>query len=266
MSSVCFAQVGKKPLFNNSWYCFATGAYPNGQSPSVVKPADLDNDGDSDLVVAQQNFSNGFVVLINQSKGLYAAPVKYNSPAASQGIAIADFNNDGRKDVAVANTGQYGRYDYWIVKTTPRGAKQWDVSFGGSDDDWLTQLQQTTDGGYIFGGWSWSGSSGDKSQPSLGANDYWIVKTDSSGIKQWDAAFGGSSNDYLNPIQQTTDGGYILGGYSSSPADGDKTQQSQGGTDYWMVKTDAKGTKQWDAQFGGSDFDFCYGLRQTAEH
>ncbi|HRH61410.1 MAG TPA: VCBS repeat-containing protein, partial [Chitinophagaceae bacterium] len=97
----------KRSLFDTSWYGFNTGTYPNGQSPSEVKAGDLDNDGDSDLVVAQQNFANGFVVLKNQSKGLYAAPVKYASPAASQGIVIADFNNDNKKDVALSNTGQY---------------------------------------------------------------------------------------------------------------------------------------------------------------
>jgi len=107
-----------------------------------------------------------------------------------------------------------------------------------------------------LGGWSWSGNSGDKSQRTRGANDYWIIKIDGNGVRQWDAAFGGSSNDYLNPIEQTADGGYILGGYSSSPISGDKTQDTKGGTDYWMVKTDSKGVKQGDADFGGSEFDF----------
>ncbi len=158
-----------------------------------------------------------------------------------------------------------GRYDYWIVKTDFRGKKQWDATYGGKDDDWLTQLRQTQDKGYILGGWSWSGNSGDKSQPSKGDNDYWIIKIDAIGVRQWDAAFGGSSNDYLNPIEQTADGGYILGGYSSSPVSGDKTQPTQGGTDYWMVKTNANGKKQWDADFGGSEFDFLFALQQTKD-
>lgn len=158
-----------------------------------------------------------------------------------------------------------GLYDYWIVRTDANGTMQWDVDFGGINDDWLTELQQTNDGGYVLGGWSWSGVTGDKTQPSQGDNDFWIIKTDSNGVKQWDKDFGGSSNDYLNPIEQTTDGGYILGGYSSSPVSGDKTQPTQGGTDYWIVKTDVNGVKQWDADFGGSDFDFLYALTQTAD-
>src|SRR6476620_227254 len=79
----CFSQPQIPPIFDNSWYGFATGIYPNGQSPSQVKSADLDNDGDSDLVVSQENFSNGFVVLKNQGNFLFSAPVKYTSTKAS---------------------------------------------------------------------------------------------------------------------------------------------------------------------------------------
>lgn len=158
-----------------------------------------------------------------------------------------------------------GASDYWVVKINANGLKEWDASYGGISDDWLTSLQQTTDGGYILGGWSFSGISGDKTQATKGENDYWIVKIDANGVKQWDADFGGSSNDYLTPLQQTADGGYILSGYSSSPISGDKTQAGPGGTDYWMVKTDVNGIKQWDATFGGSDFEFLYGMDQTTD-
>jgi hypothetical protein len=158
-----------------------------------------------------------------------------------------------------------GASDFWVVKTNASGVKQWDVSFGGSSDDWLTSLQQTNDGGYILGGWSWSGLSGDKSQPTKGDNDYWVVKTDANGLKEWDADYGGNSNDYSNGIVQTTDGGYAVAGYSSSSIGGDKSQASKGGADYWMVKTDVAGTKQWDVQFGGTDFDFLFAMQQTAD-
>jgi hypothetical protein len=120
--------------------------------------------------------------------------------------------------------------------------KQWDARFGGSDLDEFSSLQQTSDGGYILGGGSRSGISGDKTQTSFGGEDYWIVKTDALGIKQWDARFGGNSVDIFSSLQQTTNGGYILGGHSKSGISGDKTQASQGGYDYWIVKTDAGGS------------------------
>ncbi|MEO8066466.1 MAG: T9SS type A sorting domain-containing protein [Flavobacteriales bacterium] len=156
-----------------------------------------------------------------------------------------------------------GSYDYWIVKADANGTMEWDVDLGGLNEDWLTQLQQTDDGGYILGGWSWSGVSGDKTQPSNGDNDYWIIKTDANGVLLWDKAFGGNTNDYMYAIEQTIDGGYVLGGYSSSGVSGDKTQPTQGGTDYWLVKVAVNGVLQWDADFGGTDFDFLYALRQT---
>ncbi len=71
--------------------------------------------------------------------------------------------------------------------------------------------------------------------------------------KQWDARFGGSSDDYLTSLQQTADGGYILGGYSTSGISGDKTQASQGGYDYWIVKTDA-GAITTETMFDPEDF------------
>jgi hypothetical protein len=67
------------------------------------------------------------------------------------------------------------------------------------------------------------------------------VKTNAKGIKQWDADFGGSEFDFLYAVQQTADGGYILGGYSSSNTSGDKTQDTKGLNDYWIVKTSADG-------------------------
>ncbi|MBA3647749.1 MAG: T9SS type A sorting domain-containing protein [Chitinophagales bacterium] len=100
-----YSQSSNKPLFDSAWYGFNTGYYPDGQSPSSVKSGDLDNDGDSDLVVSQENFSNGFVMLKNLKKGIYDLPVKYASKNASKDIVIADFNNDSLQDVALTNTG-----------------------------------------------------------------------------------------------------------------------------------------------------------------
>jgi hypothetical protein len=61
--------------------------------------------------------------------------------------------------------------------------KQWDADFGGSENDQFAAGQQTKDGGYIWGGYSESGISGDKTQASRGSSDYWIVKTGANGVK-----------------------------------------------------------------------------------
>ncbi len=141
--------------------------------------------------------------------------------------------------------------------------KKWDRRFGGTDRDGIGSFHQTNDGGYIIGGSSTSNNNGDKTQPTQGGWDCWIVKTDSNGVKKWDKSFGGNGSDGVASLQQTKDGGYILGGGSSSGVSGDKTQPTRGGYDYWIVKTDSLGNKQWDKRFGGTFDDILYALQQT---
>jgi hypothetical protein len=158
-----------------------------------------------------------------------------------------------------------GIYDYWVVKLTSTGQKQWDHTFGGSDVNWLTSLQQTADGGYILGGQSNSGITNQKSQASQGDLDYWIIKLDASGTKQWDRTYGGSGREELAIIRQTADGGYIVGGLSESPASGDKTQPVSGSTDYWVLKLNFAGTLQWEHSYGGNQFEVLTAVLQTTD-
>ena len=115
-------------------------------------------------------------------------------------------------------------------------AIQWQNTIGGSFTDYLYSLYQTTDGGFILGGYSYSSISGDKTEANIGGvwADYWVVKLNSSGAIEWQNTIGGSGEDYLYSIQQTTDGGYILGGESWSGISGDKTEASWGSSDYWV--------------------------------
>lgn len=74
--------------------------------------------------------------------------------------------------------------------------------------------------------------------------DYWIVKVDSQGVIQWQNTIGGYLTDHFRSLQQTSDGGYILGGYSSSNISLDKTENCSGANDYWIVKVDSLGVIQ----------------------
>lgn len=158
-----------------------------------------------------------------------------------------------------------GRVDYWLLKLDAQGHKQWDRTFGGDADDTPISVQQTADGGYVLAGNSSSSASGDKSQASRGRSDYWVVKLDNQGHKQWDRTIGGNSIDAFTSLQQTPDGGYLLGGYSQSEVSGDKTQPSRGGTDFWLVKLDGQGVQQWDQTLGGSESDYLQELHVTAD-
>ena len=163
-----------------------------------------------------------------------------------------------------------GYYDYWIVKTDSSGVIQWQNTIGGNDGDILYCVQQTFDGGYILGGYSYSNISGNKTENSNGAADYWVVKTDASGSIQWQNTIGGIDNDYLFSIQQTVDGGYILGGRSESIISGDKTENNTDTVppytcDYWIVKINAAGNTEWQNTIGGNTEDWLYCIQQTAD-
>jgi hypothetical protein len=152
-----------------------------------------------------------------------------------------------------------GEEDFWIVKLDSKAEKQWDKTYGGSDRDWLTTLIATADGGYLLGGFSASGNTGDKTQNNRGSHDYWVVKLDSTGNKQWDKTFGGSEDDQLQAL---------LGGFSASGISGDKTAPNLGtyqSLDYWLVKINSQGQKQWDKTFGGSSWDALYGMIATLD-
>lgn len=142
---------------------------------------------------------------------------------------------------------------------------EWQNTIGGDLSDVLQSIQQTTDGGYVLGGTSYSNNVGDKAESSLGADDYWIVKTDNYGVIQWQNTIGGSDQDRLYSIEQTGDGGYILGGYSASPASGDKSESTIGNNDYWVIKIDSLGNIQWQNNIAGLYDDLLYKIHPTID-
>ncbi len=157
-----------------------------------------------------------------------------------------------------------GSYDYWVVKLNGSGNIEWQNTIGGSKDDYLHSVIETTSGGYLLGGNSLSGISGDKTEASLGS-DYWVVKLDNSGNIEWQNTIGGNQGDYLRAVIQTTDGGYLLGGYSYSDVSGDKTETNQGSNDYWVLKLNSSWNIEWQNTIGGSGGDFLYSVIQTTD-
>ena len=173
-------------------------------------------------------------------------------------VAGASFSNDG--DV----TGNHGNADFWVVKLDSVGTIVWQKSLGGSNDDIAQSVQQTTDGGYIVGGYSKS-NDGDVTghHGTSSSFDIWVVKLDSVGTLVWQKSLGGTSDDYAYSIQQTTDGGYIVVGGTNS-TDGDITV-NHGGNDIWVVKLTATGTITWQKSLGGSADDYGSSIQQTAD-
>ena len=158
-------------------------------------------------------------------------------------------------------TGHHGGSDGWVVKMSKTGSIMWKKCYGGTGADILNYVQQTTDGGYILAGYS--GSTDGDVVGCHGIYDFWITKIDAAGGITWTKCLGGTGSDIANSIQQTTDGGYIVAGWSNS-TDGDVTTNN-GGWDYWIVKITATGAITWQKTFGSSADDVANSVAQTAD-
>ena len=191
----------------------------------------------------------------------------YSLQQTSDGGFILGGYSDSAAGSGNKTSPNHGFSDFWVVRLDPEGNTLWDKSFGGSDIEYLYGLQETTDGGFILGGCSFSDpGTGDKTSPRYGSADFWVVRLDTDGNMIWDKSFGGSEYDYLKSLQQTSDGGFILGGCSySGPGTGDKTSPQYGYGDFWAVRLDADGNKVWDESFGGNDLDELTCLQETMD-
>jgi hypothetical protein len=159
----------------------------------------------------------------------------------------------------------YGGWDYWLVKLNSTGDIEWQHAIGGSGDDNLWSAEQTSDGGYIIGGYSNSGISGNKTEASIGLADYWVLKLDNNGTIEWQNTIGGTNTDYLIAVHQTTDNGYILGGYSISTLSGDKTEATIGVYDFWVLKLNSTGSILWQNTIGGNSSEYLRSIEQTTD-
>ncbi|MBL0310247.1 MAG: T9SS type A sorting domain-containing protein [Bacteroidetes bacterium] len=153
---------------------------------------------------------------------------------------------------------QKGFRDIWVIKIDSVGVKQWNRRLGGNYFTALTAMQPTYDAGYILGAELFSSKGGDASEEERGYTDYWVLKLDFEGRMEWERRFGGAAEDYLSQILPTEDG-YLLGGSSASGVSWDKTVANidtcWNPLDFWIVKIDFWGNKQWDKSFGGLDND-----------
>jgi hypothetical protein len=106
------------------------------------------------------------------------------------------------------NGSAYAPYDFWLVKTSSSGVLQWSQTYGGASEEIARSVVQTADGGYALGGYTES--------YGAGAQDCWLVKTDSAGNMEWNVTYGGAYTDVANSLVLTNDGGYAMGGTAES--------------------------------------------------
>ena len=143
--------------------------------------------------------------------------------------------------------------DITLLKTDENGNLEWYKTYDAGGYDMGRSLCFTADGGYFFAGCT--------VEPNPNVNDgaFYMIKTDDEGNKQWDRFFDGPNSEYTVAMgcRQTSDGGYIMCGASSS--------YGAGNMDLWIIKTDASGNMVWDKTFGGTGHDRCYGMDATGD-
>lgn len=145
-----------------------------------------------------------------------------------------------------------GQWDYWVVKINNVGDIEWQRSLGGFLSDQGGIVITTQDNGFLIGGSSTSHNDGDKTEDIRGGGDIWLIKLNSSGVTVWDKTIGGSGTDSMSSMIQNPDGSYIITGISKSNISGEKTENSRGGDDIWMLKLDSNGNLLNQKTIGGN--------------
>lgn len=173
-------------------------------------------------------------------------------PTKDNGYIISGYTDSVDGNISNNN----GYIDAWVVKLNYSGNIEWEKNYGGTDLDIFNSIDQTHDNGYVLAGLTHSFEEHKN-------GDYWIVKIDELGNKEWEKSFGGFSIDHAKSIQQTSDFGFIVTGHTFS-SDGDVTENF-GASDYWVLKLDENGNLQWQKNLGGSHTDYAHSIKQTMD-
>lgn len=164
-----------------------------------------------------------------------------------KGYSVKRTSDNGYILAGYTNSGGAGGYDMYMVKIDSLFATQWEKTYGGADWDFANSVQQTSDGGYILCGSTYSFGHGNQ--------DYYLVKTDGNGDTLWTKTYGGAGDDIAKSVIQTSDGGYALTGFTKSMGD------STG--DFYTIKTNAMGDTLWTNRYGGAYADMANAIIET---
>jgi len=138
--------------------------------------------------------------------------------------------------------------DILLVKTDSNGIAEWTKNYGGADSEYGYSVKETTDGGYIVGGYTY--------YYTTNKGYVYLLKTNGDGDQEWIATMGGPQLDEGFSVEQTTDGGYIITGFSDS---------FSSGRDIYLIKTDSIGKTEWERTFGGAGTSVGNCVKQTSD-
>jgi hypothetical protein len=191
---------------------------------------------------------DGYLVKVN-AQGEEIWSQTYGGPQEDRLFSVDQTADHGFVLTGTTRSFSAGERDLYLVKTSSTGELTWMQMFGEERDDVGHAVRQTADRGFIVTGYT----------KSFGAANYdtWLIKTDESGNTEWEKFFGGTGDDRTIYGEQTTDGGYILTGYTRS--------FEALNWDVFLVRADATGEIIWYQTFGGVREDTGYTVRQTSD-
>ncbi len=192
--------------------------------------------------------SVSLVALFTQSAYAVSFAKTYGGTGYDDASSVQQTSDGGY--IVASYTGSFGASgDILLIKTDARGNISWTKTYGGTNYEWASSVQQTSDGGYIVVGQTYSFGAVDQ--------DILLIKTDASGDIQWGKTYGGTSQDWASSVQQTSDGGYIVAGYTTS--------FGAGSVDIFLIKTDENGNIIWAKTYGGTSWDEASSVQQTSD-
>jgi hypothetical protein len=139
--------------------------------------------------------------------------------------------------------------DAYLLKTDADGNTEWMNFYGGTGYEIAYWVQQSSDGGYIAVGYTTSFGNGNE--------DIYLVKTDANGNVEWTKTYGGTDTDSGFSVQQTSDDGYIIAGFTDS--------FGEGSYDAYIIKTNAAGDTVWTKTYGGAQYDKAYSVQAISD-
>ena len=215
-------------------------------------------------IFSTSSFSQSPQIEFQKSYGGTAQDRGYGVIKVNDGYAVVGHADSWDGDL----TGNHGGSDFWLMQLDSSLNIIWQKALGGTGDDNAKSISLTLDGGFII-----SGTTNSEDGDVIGLHvdfiphdDYWIVKTDSTGTIEWQKCLGGTYMDWGHQIVQTSDSGYIVIGEGMS-TDGDITGHigSIGDDDFWIVKLDNLGNLLWQKCFGGTEMDQGYSICETSD-
>jgi hypothetical protein len=180
----------------------------------------------------------------------------YGGVGSDSGRAIAETSDGGY--IVAGKTASFGleNDDFWVLRLESNGNVLWEKSYGTSASEEAYSMKETSDGGYVVVGstFSFDGTS----------KDVWLLKLDDSGIVEWEKSYGGGRHDVGNSVQQTSDGGYIVGASTMSFGSGEVS-----GEEYccgiWVLKLDLNGNVEWEKSYGPTGTEARIPVKQTSD-